>query len=345
MQDRLFPRAIGEFSRKLTGRALGRRGFTEAALIEAWPEIVGQNQAAGTMPLKISFEKGERANGTLHVRVATGGLATELHHREPLLLQRINAHFGYGAVARLKITQGPVTSRRPPRRAEPAPILEESEEILLQKDLDRIDDPELRATLERLGRQVLRRAVIIFVLLSGGASAADKPWPTDEVLGKPDAPITIIEYSSLTCSHCAHFNDDTLPRVKKEWLDTGRAKLIMRDIFRNDLDRAASMISHCSGDRYFTFVDSFFHNQGSWSQSDKPLEALKSIARLGGMSGEEVDRCLRNQPLLSELNQRQDDAIDRYAVDATPTFVIDGTVTKVSLDYDGFAKALKERSK
>ena len=136
-----------------------------------------------------------------------------------------------------------------------------------------------------------------------------------------------------------------MPRLKKEWLDTGKAKLIMRDVLRNQLDQAASMIAQCSGDRYFAFVDTFFHSQANWTRSAQPLDSLKGIARLGGMSGEEVDRCLHNQALLTELNQRNDDAIDRYKVNATPTFIINGKVAEISPTFDGLDKALKERSK
>jgi hypothetical protein len=158
MQDRPAhagaPRAIGEFARRLTEKPLGRRGFAEAGLIAEWPVIVGQDQARGSLPLKIAFPAGERSGGTLHVRVASGGLAMEFHHREPLILARINAYFGYGAVTRIRITQGPVPPRPARRKPPPPPELPPDREQDLQDRLSAIDDPELRAALARLGRSI-----------------------------------------------------------------------------------------------------------------------------------------------------------------------------------------------
>ena len=175
------------------------------------------------------------------------------------------------------------------------------------------------------------------------AAAADKPWPFDMVIGKPDAPITIIEYGSLTCSHCAAFEAQVIPQLKKEWLDTGKARLIYRDFVRDPMDQAAAMISHCAGDdRYFAFIETFYHSQANWLQASRPLEALKGIARLGGMSGDQVDACLRNETLLNRINARKDDGAERYGIAATPTFVINGKVAaNAPADYDGFAKLLK----
>ena len=157
MQDPLNgPRAIGEFSQRLTRKPLGKRGFTETALIAEWPLIVGADQALGSLPLKIVFPPGERRDGTLHVRVASGGLALEFSHREPLIISRINGYFGYGAVARLKIVQGPVTPRA--RRAVKAPpVLAPEQEKALQATTSVVEDPEIREALTRLGRNLAGR--------------------------------------------------------------------------------------------------------------------------------------------------------------------------------------------
>jgi len=154
MQDQPGPRAIGEFSQRLTKKHMGRRGFAEASLVADWACIVGEAQSLGSLPLKITFPAGERTSGTLHVRVASGGLATEFSHLEPLILQRVNGYFGYGAVARLKLTQGPVPPRPPKRRAKPAPVLPPERERALQDKLAGVEDPELRDALARLGRNL-----------------------------------------------------------------------------------------------------------------------------------------------------------------------------------------------
>ena len=173
--------------------------------------------------------------------------------------------------------------------------------------------------------------------------AADKTWPIDETLGKPDAPITIIEYASLTCSHCAQFEDKVWPQLKKEWLDTGKAKLVYRDYVWDAAAEAAAMISHCAGhDRYFAFVETFFHSQANWLQSANPMESLKSIAKLGGMSGDQVNACVQNKDLLNQILARKDDAEKLYSIHSTPTFVINGKVREnVSADYQSFTQLLK----
>ena len=154
MQDQSGPRAVGDLAGRLTKQHLGKRGFTEASLISEWATIVGEAQALGSVPLKIQFPPGERAGGTLHVRVASGGLATEFNHREPLILQRINGYFGYGAVARLKITQGSVPKRPPKKAVKPRPVLTPDQEQALQDRLAAVTDPELREALAKLGRNL-----------------------------------------------------------------------------------------------------------------------------------------------------------------------------------------------
>lgn len=150
------PRAIAETTARLTRRSMGKRGFTEAALIAEWPTIVGSMLGNATLPLRIAFQRGERAAGTLHIRVSSGALATQLQHQEPLIIQRINGYFGYGAIARLAISQGPV-ARRPVRRPPPAPDLTPEQELQLTHRLSTIDDPELKSVLAALGRHLAAR--------------------------------------------------------------------------------------------------------------------------------------------------------------------------------------------
>src|SRR5579859_1982549 len=151
------PKAIAEFSRKLTQGPLGRRGFGEASLVTNWAEIVGVAQALGSMPLKIAFPRDERTRGVLHVRVSTGGLATEFQYRKELIISRINSHFGYGAVADLRITQGHVPPRMPRKKTPPPPVLPEEQENDLQQRLAGVEDDEMREALAKLGRRLAAR--------------------------------------------------------------------------------------------------------------------------------------------------------------------------------------------
>ena len=147
-------KALAQPLARITRGALGRRGFAEGAVLTEWSSIVGPHLAAQTCPLKLSHPRGEGAaeqgaGPVLHIRVASGGMAMELAHLEPLVLQRINAHFGFRAVAKLALTQGPLPKRQPPRKkpVEPAPELVES----IAGQLGTVENPELRHALARLG--------------------------------------------------------------------------------------------------------------------------------------------------------------------------------------------------
>jgi hypothetical protein len=151
-QRRGSMRAIAAEVPRIAGPVLGKRGFAEAQLVAHWPAIIGEDIAEGAMPEKLAFIRGERRDGTLHLRVAPA-LATEIQHREPVLLERINAFFGYRAVARLVLKQGPIE-----RPAAPAPRprpLRPPERQQLDRRLSDIEDPALRAALQRLGEAVI----------------------------------------------------------------------------------------------------------------------------------------------------------------------------------------------
>lgn len=139
-------------SDRVTRPVFGKHGFAGGALVMDWPAIVGSAVAAYTLPLRITFPKGERGEGTLVVKVANSAFATQLQHLEPLVLQRINGYFGYGAVARLKLVHGPLPRRKEPPKpeAEPDPeTLRRFEERLAQ-----VEDEGLREVLARLGRHL-----------------------------------------------------------------------------------------------------------------------------------------------------------------------------------------------
>lgn len=145
-------RAIAAEVPKIAGAALGKRGFAEAQLVAQWPAIIGESLAEGVSPEKLSFPRGERRDGVLHLRVAPG-LALEVQHREPVLVERINAFFGYRAVARLALRQGPpVRAAPPPPRRRP---LKTEERQSLDQRLQPIEDAALKAALQRLGEAII----------------------------------------------------------------------------------------------------------------------------------------------------------------------------------------------
>ena len=144
--------------RRLTLPLFGKRGFADGRIVADWAEIVGPLLARSSLPLRIVYSRGTRTDGLLHLKVAPGGFATELQHVEPILIERINGHFGYRAVARLHLVQGPLPPLPPAARA-PAPLDAEAE-TKLQNILVGIADPGLRKRLESLGRSVLAQQKI-----------------------------------------------------------------------------------------------------------------------------------------------------------------------------------------
>lgn len=182
------------------------------------------------------------------------------------------------------------------------------------------------------------------------AARADSQTPTvtaaDRVLGKPEAPVTIIMYASLTCPHCAAFEQEKLPQIRKAWIDTGKAKLVFRDFPLDGRALLASSIARCApADRYFAFLGSLFESQGNWALAQDPVDALKRVVRLGGMDGATVDKCRNDTKLQEAIVAGAEQAKNDYGVDSTPTFFIlgpHGASNKLvgDLPYADFAKAL-----
>lgn len=184
------------------------------------------------------------------------------------------------------------------------------------------------------------------LLLTVSFGASCKPLSTEEalkdrVLGDPKAPITIIEYASLGCPHCAKFHQETLPKIKKNYIDTGKAKLIFRDFPLGGAAYAAAMMARCAPPaRYFQFVDVLFQNQQIWAGSKDPRAALARIGKLGGMSQADFDACLNNEALFKGLKNVQLEAKQKFDVNATPTFIINGEKISGAQPYEVFQKVL-----
>lgn len=152
------------------------------------------------------------------------------------------------------------------------------------------------------------------------------PTPQDRILGKPDAPITIIEYASLTCPHCAHFDKEVLPKLKEKWVDTGKAKLILRDFPLDEPAMRAAMVARCAPpDRFYPLVDTFFADQDKWVTQRDYRTALERLAKLGGVGDKEFKTCISDKKLEDQVAQSRLTASQDLGVDATPTFFINGT--------------------
>ena len=197
---------------------------------------------------------------------------------------------------------------------------------------------------------------LLFALTLAGAlpAAAQAPAPDpaksavllavgqqDRVLGKPDAPITIVEYASMTCPHCAHFDKDVLPGLKKKWIETGKAKLVLRDYPLDEPALRAAMMARCAPpERFYPLIDTLFETQEQWALAKDWRGALEKTARLAGIGKKDFDACLANKALEDAVAQSRLTATTQLGVDSTPTFFINGTKFQGAPTEQAFEQAL-----
>ncbi|MCQ0988325.1 DsbA family protein [Jiella marina] len=157
------------------------------------------------------------------------------------------------------------------------------------------------------------------------ALMAEGPLP-DIVIGDEDAPVTIVEYASMTCSHCRDFHENSYPALKEEYLDTGKAKLIVREFPFDPRALAAFMLARCAGDdaKRTAMVDVMFQQQSEWAYADNASAALLKIARLAGMSQDDFKACLNDTELQKKIVETQQRGENEFGVSATPTFFVNG---------------------
>ncbi|HYM17350.1 MAG TPA: DsbA family protein [Micropepsaceae bacterium] len=168
--------------------------------------------------------------------------------------------------------------------------------------------------------------------------------PTDMVHGKADAKVTIIEYASMTCPHCAAFQKEVIPLLTKDYIDTGKVKLIFREYPLDGAARLASAVARCfSGDQYFSFIDLLFANQMNWIKDfdgngqltkEDIQHGLADMGRQAGMPQEKVNSCGDDPMNLALVDANWQEGMSRYGVDSTPTFIINGVKHSGEIPYD-----------
>jgi protein-disulfide isomerase len=147
----------------------------------------------------------------------------------------------------------------------------------------------------------------------------------DIVMGKEDAPYTIVEYASMTCPHCANFHLEVLPELKKKYIDTGVAKLILREFPFDNVAAAAFMLARCVDEaKYYDFVGVLFQNQEEWAFGSDPLPGLQKFAKQAGFTEARFNECLRDEKLLKHVEWVRNRGHSEFEVRATPTFFING---------------------
>ncbi len=168
-----------------------------------------------------------------------------------------------------------------------------------------------------------------------------EPGPLgDMALGDPNAPNTIIEYASMTCSHCAAFHEETYPALKEKYIDTGKVYFIFREYPLDALATAAFMLARCGPkERYFPLVDLMFNRQAEWAFTDNPKQALLTFVRQAGFTEESFNACLSNREIQDGVLAVKTRASNDFGISSTPTFFINGEMQRGELsieDIDGF---------
>jgi protein-disulfide isomerase len=168
-------------------------------------------------------------------------------------------------------------------------------------------------------------------------------YDDDHVLGSKDAPITMIEYASLTCPHCAHFHNDVLPQIKTNYIDTGKVKLVFRSYPLDQPALKAAELAECvSPVTYFPMVGLLFEKQGDWAHGDKPLDELAKIAAGAGIDQAKFQQCLDDKTIADRIIARAQEGQDKYGVQSTPTFFVNGRKIQGAVPYEDFEKVFKE---
>jgi len=147
----------------------------------------------------------------------------------------------------------------------------------------------------------------------------------DVAEGKEDAPVTIVEYASMTCSHCAAFHAETYPILKSKYIDTGKVRFILREFPLDPLATAGFMLARCAGpQKRDAMIDLLFSQQKNWAFVEKPIEALANLVKQTGLSQETFEACLKDQSMYEKVNQVRNTASEKFGISATPTFFING---------------------
>jgi protein-disulfide isomerase len=186
---------------------------------------------------------------------------------------------------------------------------------------------------------------LIAQAMAEGASDVAKPVSLpDMALGPANASVTITEYASMTCPHCAAFNDNVFPKIKSEYIDTGKVRYVFRE-FPLDIKAAAgSMLARCiardDAGKYFAVIDMLFKQQNDWVTKNT-TETLARIGKQAGLSQQAVEACLKDQALLDKIAADQKFANEVLKVNSTPTFFINGEMLKGETSFEEFDKRIK----
>jgi len=177
------------------------------------------------------------------------------------------------------------------------------------------------------------------------AQDAETPVITDMMLGNPDADVTVIEYASFTCPHCANFHANVMPQFKENYLDTGKVNFQYREVYFDRPGLWAAMVARCGGEmRYFAIVDMVFSKQKEWMGDRTPAvmaDGLRKIGLAAGLGAEEIEACLNDQAMAEAMFAHFQKNMEEYEVSGTPAIVVNGNVIG-AVGYDALEAELSK---
>jgi protein-disulfide isomerase len=332
------------------GKGRGKGGLSIGRLRAEWSLIAGPDLARLSQPEALLSARG-RSGKALRLRVA-GAAALEVQHRSGQLVERINAYFGHRMVDDIRLVQGTIAA--PP--APPPPAAPDAKTVKqMAARAASVDDPDLRAALARLGASIAGRRKVVAgalgLLLASRALRAQEvprekllePLPTDHVLGNPEAPNVLIDYASFTCPHCATFDIAVLPVLRREWIDTGKLKFVMRHFPSDQVATRASQLVECAGsEKFFQRADLMFHKQVEWLAVEDPMTEMLKVLATDGLTPEQAQACLANDQHLDKVIADVQSG-QTLGVRFTPTlFINDEFYGNPSGGYDGIAAILRQ---
>jgi protein-disulfide isomerase len=172
----------------------------------------------------------------------------------------------------------------------------------------------------------------------------------DRTMGSPKAPLLVVEYAAPTCPHCAHFDEDMFPEFKKNWIDTGKAYYVFRVFPLNAVDVAAESMARClPANDYFQFIDLLYRNQPKWDPDGYEIPdvhtALVEMGEMAGMTASQVDACIGDEAAQKRIAQIGQDAMTKYGIQGTPSFIVNGQMHGPFASYQEFDAFLKAVAK
>lgn len=213
-----------------------------------------------------------------------------------------------------------------------------------------------------LRRRLLKRltaAAFVVVLSGAGTVVQDRsaaaenisqadllipPPAGDRVLGRVDAPITVVEYASMTCPHCARFHETVFPEFKKRYIESGEVRFIFRDFPLDPLAAVASALARCvDKDSYFPMVETLFHEQRQW-MVQRPMPQFVSMAKLAGVGEQPLRACLSDRKIVEDMQAEQKRASEQFGVRSTPTFFVNGEMHAGGISIEDLAKMIEAAS-